>query len=122
MKLFGLLFGNCTRICDLCCPLEFDTERGLSESNDVHGCRSGEDSLMVVGDAIVIDILSVPHPDWVHPFDQDHSAAVNTRYSILEEVADTDQRLILFHGDFPGIGRVLKTNGTYEFRKARYEL
>lgn len=64
--------------------------------------------------------MSVPHPDWESPLDRNQTIAANTRLSILEEAANTNDKLILFHGDFPGIGRVIKTDKGFEFRKDRY--
>lgn len=50
--------------------------------------------------------LQLAHPDWSLTFDSDPVQAAHNRRERLGEAADQNLRLLLYHFEFPGLGRV----------------
>ena len=73
--------------------------------------RSGNQSLMVVGDAIVNHHLAFEYPAWEANSDQDKSLGANTRLQLLGDLAANKTKIIGFHFPYPGVGYV-ERNGT----------
>lgn len=77
-----------------------------------HSCvmvRSGEDSLLVLGDAVHSYALQFPHPEYTMAFDVNPPLAVATRRQLFANAARSRQRVMGAHLPFPGIGHVRAT-------------
>jgi glyoxylase-like metal-dependent hydrolase (beta-lactamase superfamily II) len=72
-------------------------------------------SLLVIGDALTNQIVSLRHPDWPLATDVDQEAAAVTRKRLLERVAAEAVLIIGFHFPFPGIGRIARRNEGFAF-------
>lgn len=83
--------------------------------------RDGENSLMAVGDAIVWDVFNVQHPEWRMTYDGDGKEGIATRFSILQELADTGMKILSYHNDFPGLGNIFRQGSGYGFKPSRYQ-
>jgi len=81
----------------------------------IHG---GNDSVMIVGDAITNTVISFERPDWVSGSDQDRDKGRETRKRLLDRLAADQTRLIGFHFPHPGSGRVEKTGSAFRFTAA----
>ncbi|WP_254683819.1 MBL fold metallo-hydrolase [Ruegeria sp. AD91A] len=77
--------------------------------------RNGNESVMVVGDALGNPHVAFEHPDWHSGTDQDPQIAAAARYSLLDQVSEEKMRIVGFHLPNGGIGRVEKTGSAYRF-------
>lgn len=66
------------------------------------------------------DLLHSPmqfrNPDWSPRFDNDLSVSVPTRHKILRRVADENRLTLFYHLTFPGLGRVLDRDTTFDWQ------
>ena len=68
---------------------------------------NGNDTAMVLGDALTHPIISFEHPDWSPAVDQDKERGIATRKALLKQLAANNSRIIATHLPAPGIGRVV---------------
>ena len=66
--------------------------------------KSGESSLMYIGDAITHPVTALVHPEWAFGFDGDPEQASATRRELLGRLSETGTRMISTHFPFPGAG------------------
>ena len=76
---------------------------------------SGQDSLFYIGDALHHYVVSVQKPEWSNSFDSDTSLAAASRRALLEQSAESGQRIYGVHLPFPGIGRIEKRSGGFRW-------
>lgn len=63
------------------------------------------------------------NPDWMRPgIDTNPMQAVESRYRLLESLAEGRDLVVAYHEDFPGLGYVVKTEDSYDWIPARTEL
>ncbi len=77
--------------------------------------RSGGQKLMVTGDVILSRTTLIQHPDWIFIGDTNSSQAVQTRYQLLNKLADDDLPILSYHERFPGIGYVVRDANGFDF-------
>jgi glyoxylase-like metal-dependent hydrolase (beta-lactamase superfamily II) len=75
----------------------------------------GDGGLLLTGDVMNSQAISLPHPDWAFGFDADGAMAATTRRAVLERVAADGMRLLAYHFVYPGTGRVEKAGDGYSF-------
>jgi glyoxylase-like metal-dependent hydrolase (beta-lactamase superfamily II) len=76
---------------------------------------SGDEQMILAGDAIVNVHTHFEHPDWHLGVDHDPREGVRTRRRLLERIA-TDRVLVHgFHLPFPGIGHVVRAGEAYRW-------
>jgi glyoxylase-like metal-dependent hydrolase (beta-lactamase superfamily II) len=68
--------------------------------------RSGQESLLYIGDAMHHSVVSVQRPEWQIAFDTDAPTATASREALLERAAAGNLRIYAVHFPFPGLGRV----------------
>ena len=78
----------------------------------IHGTG---DPVMVVGDALISDILSFQRPEWPAGGDHDKELAAETRLGLLDRLAKDKMLIIGYHLTNEGVGRVEKSEGAYRF-------
>lgn len=77
---------------------------------------SGNDAVLVVGDALAHPVIAFAHPEWKPAADHhDADQAINARKRLLDRMATDRSRLIGFHLPFPGVGRVARKGSTYAY-------
>lgn len=76
---------------------------------------TGNDRVVVLGDALTHPIISFQHPDWQPASDQQPDLAVATRKRLLAALAADRIRIIGYHLPPPGLGRVEKAGSAYRF-------
>lgn len=70
---------------------------------------------MVIGDALINDILSFQKPKWPAGGDQDKETAIGTRLKLLDRLSADKMMIIGYHLTNDGIGRVEKSGDAYRF-------
>ncbi|MFC1996740.1 MBL fold metallo-hydrolase [Chloroflexota bacterium] len=75
---------------------------------------SGEEQLWYMSDAF-IHPLHIEQPDWYAEVDVDPEQSVNTRYSLLKQVATRQPLIHCFHFPFPGLGYIRESNNRYRW-------
>ena len=77
---------------------------------------SGNEALLIVGDALAHQIISFAHPDWKPAADHhDPERAIKARRMLLDRMATDRSRLVGFHLPFPGVGRVERKGTAYAY-------
>jgi glyoxylase-like metal-dependent hydrolase (beta-lactamase superfamily II) len=74
---------------------------------------SGADTLLYIGDSMHSYVVSVREPQWRTSFDADPATAAASRVALDERVAASGQRLYAVHFPFPGVGKIVKKEGSY---------
>jgi glyoxylase-like metal-dependent hydrolase (beta-lactamase superfamily II) len=77
--------------------------------------RSGSNSAMVLGDAILNEHFSTAHPEWHDGADEDKEQAARTRVSLMDQLSHDQITAIGFHMGGGGIGRFEKAGAGYHF-------
>lgn len=94
------------------------------EAVDTHGhtpghtsfvIHSGSEQVMIVGDALIHQILSFQRPRWPWRTDHDADAAVQTRLTLLDRLAADKTNLVAYHLPVPGHGQVEKDGKEYRY-------
>ncbi|MFD0978988.1 MBL fold metallo-hydrolase [Tropicimonas aquimaris] len=76
--------------------------------------RAGNESVMVIGDAIGNHHVAFARPDWLSGSDQDQPTAAATRSALMDRLASEQMRFVGFH--LPGgLGRAERDGSSYRF-------
>ena len=82
--------------------------------------HSGADQLLLTADLAYHPVVNINRP-WSPGPDRDKNAALQSRRRIFDQAA-ADRLLVLgFHYPFPGLGRMLKTDGGYAWVPANWQ-
>lgn len=76
---------------------------------------TGNERLMVLGDALTHPVISFEHPEWASGGDQDGERAGKIRKSLLPKLAAEGHRIVGYHLPQPGYGRVVKSGAGFAF-------
>lgn len=76
---------------------------------------SGNERVVVLGDAINHPVISFRHPAWQPASDQIPDKAARTRVRLLDRLATDGARIIGYHLPTPGAGRVERKGGAYAY-------
>ena len=105
----------------------FDAERVFSAIEPValHGHTPGHTGylvgdgpgrVLIWGDIVHIPAVQIPRPDVTVAVDEDTAAAVATRQRLLARAADAGLIVAGMHIDFPGLIRIGRAGGTFDFQ------
>ncbi|WP_165354652.1 MBL fold metallo-hydrolase [Tropicimonas sp. IMCC6043] len=83
--------------------------------------ESGDDSLLVWGDMVVVPPVQLVKPDVTTIFDTDPEQSVATRTETLAAVAESGQMVAGMHMPFPGIGYIDTADNGYAFTPALWQ-
>lgn len=75
----------------------------------------GNDSVMILGDAIGNSHVAFARPEWLSGSDQDMAMGAQTRARLLDQVASDGMRVVGFHLPQGGIGSVARDGAGYRF-------
>jgi glyoxylase-like metal-dependent hydrolase (beta-lactamase superfamily II) len=75
----------------------------------------GDDQLLLLGDAISLPYIFVPHPEWHQIFDMNQNLAAEQRFSILQRAATESLRVVGSHFPFPAIGRIISDGDNFTY-------
>lgn len=76
---------------------------------------SGNDRILILGDALTHPIISFQYPEWQPTSDQIPDVAAATRKKLLASLAADKTRIIGYHLPGGGVGRVEAKDGTFRF-------
>lgn len=82
--------------------------------------HSGNDQLLLTADLAYHPVVNVDRP-WVPGPDRDKEAALAARRRIFDRAAADRIPVLGFHFPFPGLGRLLKTDGAYAWVPANWQ-
>ncbi|MEL6278909.1 MAG: MBL fold metallo-hydrolase [Pseudomonadota bacterium] len=80
--------------------------------------ESGDQTMLVAGDAINHGYVAFEHPDWRPAFDFDKDLAVATRKRLLEMCASDRMLISAYHLPFPGVGHAARAGQAYRYMPA----
>jgi len=75
----------------------------------------GTDGTMIIADTVVEDVVSLARPDWPANMDVDKEAGIATRKKILDMAATDAFRIVGYHINRGGIGRIERLQDGYVF-------
>jgi len=84
-----------------------------------HSCfrvSSGGERILVWGDTVHVPSLQFKRPEVAWEFDADQEQARESRLRLLALAADDDHFVAGAHLDSPGVGRVTRSNGSFQFQ------
>lgn len=77
--------------------------------------QMGNESVMVVGDSIANHHVAFAKPTWLSGSDQDGPRAAETRASLLDQLSQSQMRMVGFHLPNGGLGRVERRGDGFFF-------
>lgn len=72
---------------------------------------AGSQSLLVTGDVLAHHVLGIEAPAIGTIFDTDRAKALSARSAMLDRAATDGSRVFMFHGAWPGLGRIRRAAG-----------
>jgi len=82
--------------------------------------HSGNDQLLLTADLAYHPLVNVDKP-WLPGPDRDKETALSSRRRIFDRAAADRMPVLGFHYPFPGLGRMLKTDGGYAWVPANWQ-
>ena len=82
--------------------------------------HSGSDQLLLTADLAYHPVVNVDRP-WLPGPDRDKETAFSSRRRIFDRAAAERMPVLGFHYPFPGLGRMLKTDGGYAWVPANWQ-
>lgn len=82
--------------------------------------HSGQDQLLLTADLAYHPVVNVDRP-WLPGPDRDKETALSSRRRIFDMAAADQIPVLGFHFPFPGLGRMLKTDGGYAWVPANWQ-
>ncbi len=89
--------------------------RGHTPGHTSFAIHQGNDSVMVLGDALIHPVLSFQRPDWPWITDQNTDDAVATRKRLLDRLFTDKMQMIGYHLPESGVGSVEQHEGNYHY-------
>jgi glyoxylase-like metal-dependent hydrolase (beta-lactamase superfamily II) len=87
---------------------------GHTPGHTAFAISSGNQSLLLLGDAVLLPVLFVRNPDWQAIFDADGAVAADNRKKLLDRAA-ADRMLVQgYHFPFPASGYITRTPTGYD--------
>lgn len=74
---------------------------------------AGANTLLLTGDAVQNNHVSLAHPDWQPGADMDGAEAAKNRRQLLDLAATDKLEVLCYHMPFPGLGRVEKKGSAF---------
>lgn len=94
---------------------------GHTPGHMVFMLESRRQQMLIAADTANHYIWSLAYPEWEVKFDQDKTAAAETRKTIFGMLAADRIPFIGYHMPFPGIGFVDRSGGRFEYVPASYQ-
>ncbi|WP_068115917.1 MBL fold metallo-hydrolase [Tropicimonas marinistellae] len=77
--------------------------------------QSGEETLLIIGDAIVSEDLQFAQPEVSYALDSNKDQAVTTRRALLQDCVEKNCTIAATHFAFPGVGKVVAEGAEFRF-------
>ena len=88
---------------------------GHTPGHTAFAVASGNQSMLVMSDAVRNPYLFARHPEWQPAFDMDGPLAVATRKRMLDRAASDGMLVEAYHFPFPACGHIARDGKGYEF-------
>ena len=88
---------------------------GHSPGHTSYHLSSGDDEMMLIGDAIIVPALFLANLDWQLAFDADKDQATATRKAIVDRAISDGMTIGGYHFGFPNSGKIKKDGGSHVF-------
>lgn len=88
---------------------------GHSPGHTTFHIASGDDEMMMIGDALVIPILFLENLDWQLVFDLDPDFAATTRKALVQQAVADNLTIGGYHFGFPNAGKIDRDGNGYVF-------
>jgi glyoxylase-like metal-dependent hydrolase (beta-lactamase superfamily II) len=79
---------------------------------------SGQQQLLVTGDAVANIHIALDRPDWQIIWDHDRELAAKTRVRLLDQAVNDRLLVSGYHYPFPGLGHVVRAGNAYRWLPA----
>ncbi|MEM9279777.1 MAG: MBL fold metallo-hydrolase, partial [Pseudomonadota bacterium] len=89
--------------------------KGHTVGHTAFHISSGNDQLILIGDAVLTPALFVTHPEWQVAVDADKEAAKKTRYNLMQRAVDDKMMIAGYHFGFPNSGKLEKDGIGFAF-------
>lgn len=76
---------------------------------------AGSESLLVTGDVLAHHVVGIEAPAIGTIFDTDRAKALSARAALLDRAATDRLRVFMFHGAWPGLGRIRRGSGAQPY-------
>lgn len=76
---------------------------------------SGNEKLLITGDALVHPFVSLERPDWHFAYDSDKELASQTRKKLVDMLAKDKILTVAYHFPFPGMGHIAANGQNYRW-------
>ena len=88
---------------------------GHSPGHTSFQIASGDEQMILIGDAIIVPALFLANLDWQLAFDADRDAATATRKAIVDRAIADGQMIGGYHFGFPNAGKIQKDGNSHVF-------
>ncbi|NEJ27553.1 MBL fold metallo-hydrolase [Rhizobium leguminosarum] len=78
---------------------------------------AGDGNLLIAGDVIPNNIVSIENPKWHFGFDTEPEIALANRAAMLDKAANEKLRMLGYHWTYPGVGYVERNGTAYRFAR-----
>jgi glyoxylase-like metal-dependent hydrolase (beta-lactamase superfamily II) len=95
--------------------IRFVAAPGHTPGHTVFHLSSGDQQLMISGDAIYMPALAGRNPGWHGVYDQDGAMAEASRRRLMDRVVADNMFITGAHFPWPGIARISRDGNSYEF-------
>jgi glyoxylase-like metal-dependent hydrolase (beta-lactamase superfamily II) len=95
--------------------IQLNLEPGHTPGNSILTIRSGQDSLICLGD-IIHSPIEIKRPDYYSFVESEPQKAIQTRQAVLARLAGSGQYLFISHFPFPGLGSFVKQDQTITWK------
>jgi len=75
----------------------------------------GDDGLIIAGDSIASEFVSIQRPDWAFGFDAIPELAIATRTALLDRMSTDGHRILGYHFTYPGVGFIERASDGYRY-------
>lgn len=76
---------------------------------------TGDDRLLITGDACTSDTIFFARPDWHFGFDTEPDIALKNRQMLLDRAASEKLKMLGYHWSYPGVGYAERSGNGYRF-------
>lgn len=89
--------------------------KGHTPGHSAYQVGASGHTILYIGDSMHSYVVSVRKPLWHVMFDTDQNVGSASRAALVARSAVSGQRIYAVHFPFPGVGKIVKPNGEYEW-------
>ncbi len=89
--------------------------RGHTPGHTAYLVQSRSMKLMVVGDTFISRTTTIQNPAWNIVTDTNRTLAIQTRYSLMDQLSDDRTMTLAYHVTFPGLGFIVRDGPVFDW-------